>query len=414
MIRPIIRVYTSAFSGLPRDVWLLSAVVLINRAGSMVLAFLSLYLKEKFGLTATQAGLLLSCYGVGSAIGAYVGGWLTDKLGADRTQILALALSGLGFLGVPLLTSPAALAAGLFVLAVLNDSVRPAVMSSAAERAPPTLLPRAFALLRLAINTGVGIGAAIGGILANLDYVLLFVCDALTCWGAALLLFRLATPRRAAAPDDASTPADAPERNAPQAFTSPFQDGPFLGLMLVTFVGALVFFQMMAALPLYFGDECGLSKPTIGLLFAWNAVMIVAFEMLLTRWAETKDRMTIVAAGWLFLCAGFGMMPLGAGIPFLALTITVWTFGEMLALPMISAVVAERATPATRGRYMGVYTLSFALAFIASPPVGMWVYQHAGPTVLWFSIGGLAPVLFLTTLFVRRAFLTGGTREGVL
>ena len=106
MIGSVARVYRAAFAGLPRDVWLHSFVLLVNRSGSMVLPFIALYLTQEHGLTAAQAGRVLALYGIGAAFGSYLGGWLSDRVGAVRTQHLSLVVSGVGFVVLSELTSP--------------------------------------------------------------------------------------------------------------------------------------------------------------------------------------------------------------------------------------------------------------------------------------------------------------------
>ena len=191
------------------------------------------------------------------------------------------------------------------------------------------------------------------------------------------------------------------------AATSPWHDLPYLALLFTAFLGGLAFFQLVSTLPLYFREVYGLLEDRIGLLLALNAVMIVAFEMVLTHWVERRDKLVVVGVGWLLVCAGFGLMPFGTGLLFAASTVVVWTIGEMLSLPMLNAVVAERAPKKARGRYMGLYTMSFSVAFIVSPWLGTTVYQNLGRHTIWYAIAALGPVLLLLTLWVRRLFRAG-------
>ena len=121
------------------------------------------------------------------------------------------------------------------------------------------------------------------------------------------------------------------------------------------------------------------------------------------HWAERRDRMTIVGIGALLVCLGFGLMPLGATAAFAALTIVVWTVGEMLALPLLNAVVADRAGTSNRGRYMGLYNMAYSVAFIIAPAAGTSVYHHFGPSVLWVGVGALGVPLLAGSLVLRRA-----------
>ena len=403
MFRSIARTYRAAFSGLPRDLWLLSLVLMINRAGTMVLPFISLYLTQERGLDVTTAGAVLSLYGLGSVIGSWVGGWASDRVGAERALVISLAGSGVLFLWLGFQRDFWAIAISVFLLSVVSESFRPACMTAMAQRAPADLRVRAFALLRLAANLGMGIGPALGGILALIDYQLLFVVDATTCWAAALLMTRL--PR--STPEETEKGEAAAGRERP-----PWRDGPFLALLVLVTCLAVSFFQIFSTLPVYFREVYGFREDTIGLLLGLNAGIIVVFEMVLVHWAERRDRMTIVGIGALLVCLGFGLMPLGASAAFAALTVVVWTVGEMLALPMLNAVVADRAGPANRGRYMGLYNMAYSVAFIIAPAAGTWTYDHFGPSVLWVAVGGLGVPLLVGSLALRQALRGSGRVRG--
>ncbi len=188
MIRTIARTYRAAYSGLPRELWLLSLVLLVNRAGSMVLPFLSLYLTHERGLSVALAGRILALYGLGALVGSYIGGWLSDRIGPTRTQQLSLIASGFGYLWLSMLEGIFQISLAMFLLSIAVEAFRPAVMADTAQRTPADVRVRAFALLRLAANLGVGIGPAVGGYLVLYDYHWLFVVDAASCWIAFLLL----------------------------------------------------------------------------------------------------------------------------------------------------------------------------------------------------------------------------------
>lgn len=398
MIRSIARTYRAAFSGLPRELWLLAFIALVNRAGSMVLPFISLYLTQQRGLSVTQAGLVLGLYGVGAIVGSYLGGWLTDRIGPTRAQQWSLVLSGVGFVGFSVLRDLTAILVGVLALSAVVESFRPANMAGFAQRSPRHLQVRAFALLRLAANLGIGIGPAVGGLLALYDYSWLFYVDALTCWLAAGLL---AVALKAVPPGrDASQ--DAGGRSG-----SPWRDVPYLLFLLLVMLLAMVFFQVFSTLPLFWRQELGLRENAIGLLLALNALVIVLFEMVLSYWAERRERMLLTGVGCFLVCAGFGLIPLSPALPFVVFTVLVWTLGEMLALPLMNAIVAGRAGPANRGRYMGMMTMAFSVAFMLSPATGMWIYERFGSDLLWYGIGALGLPLLAASLALSRPLRQG-------
>jgi len=393
MLRQVFRTYQAAFAGLPRDVWLLAGVALVNRSGSMVLPFISLYLTEERGFSIALAGKLLALYGIGSTVGSWLGGWSSDRFGSDRTMAASLLVSGGCFVFLGLQRETWAIALGVLALAVTADAFRPAVMASMADRTPEALQVRSFALLRLAINLGLTVGPAVGGLLAVRGYLWLFLVDGVTSWAAAALL--LLRPRIAGA----GAPTIAVRSTAA---SSPWTDGPFLALLGLTFALAAVFFQIVSTVPLYLRHAYALREDAIGALLALNAVIVVLFEMVLVHWAERRSRVPLIALGCFLICAGFGLMPFGTSIAFAALTVVVWSVGEMLSLPLINAVVADRAGAGNRGRYMGLYTMSFSTAFVISPAAGTWVYDRLGRDELWYLVGLVGVPLALGALALRR------------
>ena len=163
----------------------------------------------------------------------------------------------------------------------------------------------------------------------------------------------------------------------------------------------------MSTLPLYWREVHGFRENGIGLLLAFNASIIVLFEMVLSHWAEKRKRMFLFGLGTFLVCLGFGLMPLGAGTPYVMFTVLVWTLGEMLALPLMNAVVADRSGPANRGRYMGMITMSFSIAFMLAPLAGTFVLDRFGPNALWYGIGLLGPPLWAGALVLAGPLCRG-------
>lgn len=393
MFGRIVRLYREAYSGLPRELWLLAVITTVHRAGTMVLPFLSLYLTSQRGVSIAVAGQIIGIYGFGSIIGSFIGGQLSDRIGARRTMLLSLTTSGVGYLVLSQLTELWAISVAVLFISALAEAFRPAVMASFARFAPDHARARSFALLRLAANIGVSIGPAFGGLLALYSYQWLFVVDALTCWIAAALLGWLLTGPR--------NQVDGPAPYDPTSIT-PWADKPFLALLLIVVGVASVFFQITSTFPLYLKEVRGFRVDMIGAVFALNAVVIALFEMLLMLWLNRFSRMRVIALGAALICIGFGLMPLGGSKAFLLFTVLVWTLGEMICLPYINALVAERAGKTHQGRYMGLYVSAFASAFVFAPVVGTQVFQRYGPDTLWFGVAAMAIPLALGSLMLER------------
>jgi predicted MFS family arabinose efflux permease len=398
MIKGIAQLYRRAYSGLPREAWFLFAVNLVNSSGAMVIFFLSLYLTRRLGFTAARAGQALSLYGLGSLVGAYVGGWLSDRIGSTSVQKISLILSGGFLIALGQVRSAAGLLPLLFAYSVAAGALYPANAASMARICAPDLQVKGFALNRLANNLGVTIGPAVGGLLALRDYRLLFWADGLTCLAAAalfMIIWRKPEAQLQAAEKKKEPPSGAPR--------SPWRDGPFLALTLIVIAWIAVFSQLFATFPLYMRGIYNLAEDQIGRLLAVNTILIVVLEMALMERIRAYPRTRMINLSFLLFGLGFGIMPLGRGFLYAAFTVAVWTFGEMLSMPLLTALVAGRAAAETRGRYMGMFSFAFSLAFIVGPAAGSAVYGGLGGDALWFGCAGVTVLLAVVFSFLRRS-----------
>lgn len=345
----------------------------------MVLFFMTLYLIDHLSYSTELASTMISIYGLGSVAGSYLGGWLADRIGTKNVQLMSLAGSGIGYIVISFLATPLMFGIALFTLALIAESLRPANTMAIAEACPPELVSRGFGLHRLAINLGVSIGPAVGGLLIAYNYSLLFWVDGVTCLVAVVILWAL-------------FPAFKPklrtgEMPAAPALSGPLKDRQFLLMLGLSFIAGLVFFQLFTTWPLYLKNVQLMDEGQIGSLLALNSLFIVLVEMPLLHRLEKNNVYKILAIGVLLQFGGFAIMPLGNGMSFIVLTVVVWTIGEMLVFPILTTAIAGMTTDENRGRYMGLFTLSFALAFVAAPKWGAAIYLSLGPDWLWLACG---------------------------
>ncbi|HXU46668.1 MAG TPA: MFS transporter [Thermoanaerobaculia bacterium] len=381
MPKRILAAYRAAFSGLPRTVWLLSIASLVNRSGTMVLPFATLYFTGPKGWTATEAGLALSCYGFGALAGSFGGGWLCDRLDAIWILRGSLLFNGLGFFALEHLDRRAVVYPFLALLGAASESFRPANATAIATLAGPGQRMRAFALYRLAINLGMSIGPVLGGLLAEIDYRWLFRVDGTTSLAAAsFLTFWVRGVGTTRAAGQAAAPGSGGGR-------SPWRDGPFFALLALTIPLASVFFQVQSTYPLALHLAYGFPEAQIGLILSVNTAIIVLCEMLLAHALRDAVPLKLVAWGSLLFGAGLALLPLGASALYVAATVVIWTFGEMLSIPFLQGVVAERALGGRRGTYLGLLNLCFSIAFVIGPATGAFVFERFGLAPLWLGCG---------------------------
>ncbi|MAT71964.1 MAG: hypothetical protein CMJ58_20870 [Planctomycetaceae bacterium] len=393
--------YRAAYAGLPREVWLLAVVIFINRAGAMVLPFLTLYLTSERGMAEASAGQLISVFGIGAVVGSYLGGRLADRFGAIRVQTVGMLMTAPACLMIPLGRSPAAIAAALFAWSVASASVRPANAATIAKLTTHETRMRAFALQRLAANFGFSFGPAIGGVLASWKFAAVFVVDAcstLFAFAALAWFFRF---RRLENP--AVDAADEPPSQ------SPLRDRQYMAFLALMLAGACVFFQFGSTYPLYLRDHFELAKWQIGAMFAVNTSVIVLVEMVLVDTVQGLPLVRTVGWGMFLSCLGFGMLPLGSTGGFAVLAMLVVTVGEMLSLPLSAGYVANRSPRGSESAYMGWYSLMLSLSWMLGPSIGGAVYQW-NRDVLWYG-GAAIGVLVLIGFEVLAARVRAAERS---
>ncbi|WP_156306758.1 MDR family MFS transporter [Sphingobacterium endophyticum] len=384
-MKALFRLYINSYKGLSPAAWLLALVMLINRAGSMVIPFLGIYMSSELGFSKTQIGLVLGCFGLGSVCGSWLGGWLTDKFGNFKVQTWSLILVIPLFLILPHFRTFEGLAMMIFILTLVADTFRPANSVSVARYAKPENITRAYSLNRMAVNLGFSIGPALGGFLAKFSYNWIFYGNAIAAACAAIVFIYFFRNRKARTEVNQhktiAEEADKPVRNA-------YKDGLFIIFNVLCCLFSMAFFQLLSTLPLYYKEVHNLHSDQIGLLLGFSGLVIVLFEMVLVHVVEHRFSVrqimlwgtTISGMSYLMLTGNFGMAWLYLAMFFLST-------GEMLTLPFTATVAINRASRSNQGAYMGFNSLSFAAANIFSPFLGTFTAEHFGYNTLWTAAG---------------------------
>ena len=382
--RPSLRTNLRA---LPAPVWLLYAGTFVNRFGSFVLVFLVLYLRDE-GYSATEAGVALSAYGIGSLGAALIGGLLADRLGRRNTIAASMAASAATMVALSQADGLGSIVVLVALAGFASEAYRPASHALLADLTSPALRLTAFAGYRLAINTGFAAGPAAAGFLAERSFTLLFIGDAITsiAFGALAL---------AVLPEGVRTPRGDEERGA--ALRTIARDGPFLRLLAATGLSALVYMQSQATFPLHVAD-LGYSTAVYGVLISLNGALIMVFELALTSVTQRYRAQRVMALGYALIGIGFALTGFADIAVLLGATVFVWTLGEILEGPVSPSFTAELAPETMRGRYVGARSFTFALALVLAPSVGTVVYEWR-PGAVWAGCGVLG--LFAALLIAR-------------
>ncbi|WP_025667866.1 MFS transporter [Aquimarina megaterium] len=388
--------YFNSFSGLSKEVWWLALITLINRAGAMVIPFLSLYLTDDLNFSLQQVGWIMTSYGLGSFLGAWLGGKLSDQIGYYKVILISLLLTGVSFITIQYFTSFWSICVGFFVLIAIADMARPAFFVALSAYSKPENKTRSLTFIRLAINLGFSAGPAIGGlIIASIGYYGLFWVDGITCIIAGLVMIQTLHPKKAKI-QDKEVVVENP--------VSAHKDGVYVLFLIALALFGFIFVQYFSTIPLYYKEIHQLSEQKIGLLLALNGALIFFFEMPLIAYLE-KTKLSKIGN----VIGGFVL----TGISFLLLLVTPWagvlvigmiiaTLGEMVAFPFGNAFALDRSKKGKQGAYMGLYSMSFSLAHIFGHNSGMQFINNFGFENTWVFMALIATLGTFLLYIVKR------------
>lgn len=396
MVGPVLNLYRNAFSGLSKSTWWLAFILLVNRSGTMVVPFMTIYLTQHHHYSIAQAGVVMGLFGAGAVAGGFVGGRLTDKYGFYSIQVVTLLGGGLLFIVLGQMRSYPLICLFTFLLSFVNEAFRPANATAVAYYSSPENRTRSYSLNRLAINLGWAVGGGLGGLLASVNYELLFWVDGFTNIAAALLLWRYLKPVAKAAPD--------PQDHVIDPNASAYRDKLYLWFIVFTTLFAMCFFQLFTNLPVYLKQELHFSESFIGLLMALNGLIIAFIEMILVYQLEgRRSALSYISLGVTLCALSYVLYNLFPGTAVLAIgSMIVITFGEILSMPFMNAFWISRSSVHNRGQYAGLYTMAWAIAQVLGPVLGSQLVEQYNFYWLWWALGFLCLVSAAGFYYVKQ------------
>jgi MFS family permease len=362
---------------LPPVAWILFVGTFLNKFGSFVVPFLALYLTEK-GYSIAQAGVAIGAYGVGNVVATVLGGHLADSIGRRKTIALSMFSGAASMLLLSQARSFPAILALAALTGLAGEFYRPASSALLADLVPAANRVTAYSAYRMAINAGFAFGPATAGFIAGHGYFWLFAGDA----GTSALFGIVAL----VALPELAHPAEKGSGWAESARTL-LGDRRLHRVLLSSFFIALIFFQMNSTFGLAV-LRAGFSPKVYGALLSLNGALVVFLELPLTTVSRRFQPIAAMAVGYLLVGLGFCLGAFALTITGFALCIVVFTLGEMFAMPVASAYVAGLSPQHMRGRYMGTYGLTWTLAQVVGPGLGMGLFS-ASPPAFWLVGGGL-------------------------
>jgi predicted MFS family arabinose efflux permease len=367
------------YKNLSKEIWVLALLTLINRAGAMVIPFLSLYLTASLGFSLKNVGWIMTFYGLGSLIGTFIGGKLVDRIGYHKLMYLSLFISSFLFFGLQFLKTLDQFIFGIFILSLFADMFRPAIWVAMDAYSTEDNKTRSVTLIRLAINLGFSVGPAVGGlIIATISYKGLFWLDSITTFIASIIVYKFL---REVKNSNIESHKVIETKNI-----SPYNDKQYLIFWFAMLLSGLVFVQFMYTFPLYYKEVIGLNEKQIGYLIALNGLLIFLLEMPLISFLLKKRSLHIsmMILGSVLMILSFITLNIHTHVFYIISSIVFITLGEMFSFPFSNTYAMERSNGRNKGEYMALYTISFSVANIIGPNIGMHIVAKYGFSSLWY------------------------------
>jgi MFS family permease len=373
------------FPPLPRAVSVLQAGGLVNSFGNgVVIPFLFIYLHNVRGIGLAVVGLIVATHAVVSLVAGPVFGSQIDRFGGKTMLAISLVILAVGYGAYVLVHEPWQ---GFVVAAVSGVGVGgfwPSQSTLLAGLTPPEQRPPAFAMQRVVMNLGIGLGALVGGLIASTDspgtFTALFLIDAVSFLVYLVVML-----------------AFVPEPTLTGAARAPGVSGSYRDVvrhrafMAVIGLNALFIFAGFSALdvlPVYAKNEAGLTETRIGMLFFVNTIVIVVAQLPIARFARGRRRMPALALLGVLWATAWAIVPVAGSIEgsfafwLLVCAMAVFALGLCVHGAVQAPLVTDLAEPRLLGRYMALSALSWQAGFALGPAVGGWGLSVT-PTGVW-------------------------------
>ncbi|WP_242454218.1 MFS transporter [Bailinhaonella thermotolerans] len=386
-------------SKLPRPFWVLWGGTLINRVGTMVEPFIGVYLVSMRGFSLVTAGFVMTLFGAGSLLSQPIAGFLADRIGRKAVLTGGMLATGACLVALSMMDSIVGIGVLMLVLGLVLDAYRPASSALVADLVSPQDRPKAYAFLFWAVNMGFTAAMLIGGWLAaQKDFAWMFWVDAIACSAFGLMVW-FAVPETRGEAEKASG-----------SYLDVLRDRVMLGFCLILLAYTFVYLQSFTTMSIAMTRQ-GLPVEGYGLVMAVNGIVIVVLQPLVAKWLGRFDQSRVLALGMALVGVGFAVKALMTTVVGYGVAVAVWTLGEVLTAGIAAAIVAGLAPAHLRGRYMGLFGLTWSLGGLLAPLLGTQILQHANVPTLWVTCGVLAALggagqLLIAPAVRRRALVT--------
>jgi predicted MFS family arabinose efflux permease len=378
-VRPLASYLRSLDPKLPRPVWLVQTGGVVNSLGNgIVFPFIVIYLHNVRGISFAAAGLALAGGAVAALAAGFSAGAIVDRVGGRNTLLLGLLLQAVSFALFPLVREAWHAVALLALEGAGTACFWPGQSTLLSRLTPPEQTPSAFALQRISMNLGLGMGGVIGGLIATTrhpaSFTVLFLLDAATFLVFIAVLATVHEPR-----------TRVHEHHAAEAsgYRAVLRDRNFVWLLALNVLFVAVGYEVFALLPPFAKNYAGVSERWVGTMWLANTLLIVLIQLPVSKALEGRRRMRALAlmsllfaaAALIVLGGGIWLTGTAAALVFVGATL-VFGLGEVLQGPTQAPLVADLAPDHLRGRYFALGSMSWSAGSILGPAIG-------GPLLGW-------------------------------
>lgn len=377
--------FRSILAEYPRPFWTLIGATFIDRVGGALLfPFFTLYVTAKFGVGMTTVGVLFAVFSLTSVVGNTVGGALADRLGRKKLIIFGLIASAISTLFMGFADTIALFAVGAVLAGLFADTGGPARQAMVADLLPGHQRAEGYGIQRVVNNLAVTFGPIIGGFMAAISYLLLFITDAVASCITAVIVWRKLPETKPEATEKEKEDRESLVQTF-RGYAVPLKNPTFQAFLLASALATIVYMQMNTTLAVYLRDSHGVPPQGYAALLSMNALMVVLLQFPITRRIKRFSPMLMMALGTLLYSIGFGLYGLADSIALFVIAMIIITVGEMVVFPVSQALVASMSPEAMRGRYMAVYGFSWVIPMAVGPLLAGLIMDNADPRWVWYA-----------------------------
>lgn len=386
----------------PQKFWIVVAVSFIDRiGGTLLFPFFSLYITKRFNVGMTEAGVILGLFSIFGLVGQFIGGALTDKFGRRNLILFGLVFSAVSTLSLGLVSTYTALVPLAMVIGLLSDVAGPAHQAMIADILPERQRQEGFGILRVVANMSWIIGPTIGGFVAKQSFLALFIIDAIiSCIVAVLFYFLISETKPEARPDQQHESIF----QTFKGYGDVIRNRSYMAFLVAIMLMGAVYQQMYNSLSVYLRDVHGIDTSGYGFMLTASAIVVILFQFTVTRMVKWRPPFLMMAFGTVFYMIGFSMFGFVTAYWLFVTAVVVITIGEMIIMPVTSALAANFAPVDMRGRYMAVFGLSWALPATVAPTVAGVILDNYNPNLLWY-IGGVLCLVSVGSFYALHLIL---------